>query len=259
MEAEIGTRLPSDYKLLVETYGSGEFCDFLYLRTPYGTSQYNGVQWQSAPLGSRESHPGRYPHPLHPDPGALLIWGATMDADRLCWLTDKAPEQWPVVVWSRDGQYETHRMGAADFIQSWADGHLGTSVLPEMEPELAPWFNAFRPRTRRCLRLTEGAFSYPERSRILRAALAPCADRGSWRSADAAMGQDHFATVDTDWLLTYNGSQPHHIRIDFPPEDGKLVQQRLFAAVHLMGCEIIEITTVAGVPLLTWESAADDE
>lgn len=48
-ETAIGTRLSDDYKRLVETYGWGEFCDLLYLRTPFATSEHNGIEWQSAP------------------------------------------------------------------------------------------------------------------------------------------------------------------------------------------------------------------
>ncbi|MFB6832147.1 SMI1/KNR4 family protein [Streptomyces hydrogenans] len=259
-ETTIGTRLPGDYKRLVETYGWGEFCDFLYLRTPFGTSEYNGIEWQNARLtGSPERDRDRYPYPLHPAPGGLLVWGTTMDADRLCWLTSGSPDDWPVVVWSNEGWYETHPMRAAGFIEGWACGHVSSRLLSDMEPGLAPWFNAFRPRIHRCLRLSEGPTAHPERLRRLREALAPTTDRGSWRSASGEMGQDHFATVDTDWLLTYDASRPHQIRIDFPPEDSEQVRQRLFAAAQLMGCEVLQITTAAGRRLPTWDTATDKD
>ncbi|WP_078585115.1 SMI1/KNR4 family protein [Streptomyces anulatus] len=259
-EMALGVRLPEDYKWLVETYGWGEFCDFLYLRTPFGTSKYNGVEWQSgrlpeAPDRDRE----RYPYPLHPSPGGLLIWATTMDADRLCWLAVGDPQDWPVVVWSRDGQYETFAMGAAEFIEGWAGGHMSSRQLGDMEPDLAPWFNAFRPRVHRCLRLGEGQLRHPDRLRVLREALGPTADRGSWWSDHGESGQDHFATVDTDWLLTYDMSCPHQIRISFPPEDTARVRQRLFDAVRLMGCEVLRITTGSGAFLPSWEAATEEE
>ncbi|MFF1912947.1 SMI1/KNR4 family protein [Streptomyces sp. NPDC058239] len=259
-ETAIGARLPADYKWLVGTYGWGEFCDFLYLRTPFGTSEYNGIEWQSRHLtGSPERDRERYPYPLHPAPGALLIWGTTMDADRLCWFTDGAPEDWPVVVWSGEGWYETHRMGAAEFIEGWADGHVSSGLLGDMEPDLAPWFNAFRPRTHRCLRLSEGLFSHTERRRLLREALAPTTDRGAWRSEHDEMGQDHFVTVDTDWLLTYDASRPHQIRIGYPVGDTEQVRRRLFAAVQFMGCQVLHVTTASGTSLPAWDAVTDKE
>ncbi|WP_306327445.1 hypothetical protein [Streptomyces venezuelae] len=119
----------------------------------------------------------------------------------------------------------------------------------DMEPGPAPWFNAFRPRIHRCLRLSDGPTAHAERLRRLREALAPTTDRGSWRSASDETRQDHFATVDTDWLLTYDASRPHQIRIDFPPEDSEQVRQRLFAAAQLMGCEVLQITGQLGCRL----------
>ncbi|MFD7261852.1 SMI1/KNR4 family protein [Streptomyces sp. NPDC059874] len=259
-ESAIGTRLPDDYKRLVEIYGWGEFRDFLYLQTPFGTSRHNGIAWQRAHLtGSPERDRERYPYPLHPDPGGLLVWGTTMDADRLCWLTSGSPDRWPVVVWGRDGWYETHSMGAAAYIEGWAAGRVGSRLLMQAQPGLAPWFNTFRPRVDRCLRLSEGPLTHAERLRLLREALAPVADRGSWRCEHDGTRQDHLATVDTDWLLTYDESNPHTIRIGFPPEDRERVRQRLFAAVRLMRCEILEITTAAGTPLPTWDAVTDED
>ncbi|MEU9309449.1 hypothetical protein [Streptomyces sp. NPDC048256] len=278
VQDRIGSRLPADYRWLVETYGWGEFCDFLYLRTPFGTNRHNGIERQVADLDSpappappapsvpsvpsvRERE--RHPHPSHPasdaGPAELLIWGTTMDADRLCWLTGGAPDEWPVVVWSSEGRHETHHMGAAEFLAGWVGGHVGSHLLADMEPDLAPWFNTFRPRTHRCLRLSEGPRVPAECLRILRDALAPTVDRGSWDSEDGELGQDHFATVDTDWHLTYDADRPHQIRIAFPPEDGERVRQRLFAAVALMGCEVLQVTTAVGTPLAAWNAPTDDD
>lgn len=266
VETALGTRLPGDYKQVVETYGWGEFCDYLYLHTPFGTSERNSIAWQPArhPTGSPEPDPTRnrerYPYPLHPAPGGLLVWGTTMDADRLCWLTEGSPEDWPVVIWSRDGRYETHPMGAAAFIEGRAGGRVTSRLLMDMEPpDLAPWFNAFRPRTHRCLRLSEGPMPHAERLRLLREALAPTTDRGSWRSEHDETGQDHFATTHTDWLLTYDKSRPHQIRIAFPPEDSEQVRHQLFAAAQHMGCEVLQLTTASGAPLPTWDTATAED
>ncbi|MFK3733886.1 SMI1/KNR4 family protein [Streptomyces sp. NPDC088090] len=259
-ETAIGTRLPGDYKRLVETYGWGEFCDFLSLRTPFGTSEHNGLAWRSAHLtGSPERDPGRSPRPPHPAPGGLLVWGTTANADRPCWLTGGSPDDWPVVVWGNEGRYETHPLSTAAFIEGWAAGRVGSRLLTDMEPGLVPWFNAFRPRLHRCLHLSASPTAHPERLRRLREALAPTTDRGSWRSTSDETGQDHFATVDTDWLLTYDASRPHQIRIDFPPEDSEQVRQRLLTAAQLMGCEVLRITTASGRPLSTWDTATDED
>ncbi|MGV9642439.1 SMI1/KNR4 family protein [Streptomyces sp. NPDC003514] len=259
-EATLGRPLPGDYEHLVAAYGWGEFCDYLRLHTPFGTSRHNGLAWQTGrPSGRAEADRGRYPYPLHPAPGGLLIWGGTIDADRLCWLTSGSPDRWPVVVWSGDGRYETHPMGAAAFIEAWARGRVSSRLLADMEPGPAPWFTTFRPRLHRCLWLTEGPFAHERRLAILRDALAPTADRGTWRSDQGDAGQDHFATVGTDWLLTYDMARPHQIRISFPPEDGPRVGRRLFAAVRRMRCEVTRISAGKGETLPAWGAVAAED
>ncbi|MFJ9817928.1 SMI1/KNR4 family protein [Streptomyces sp. NPDC101151] len=233
VEARLGVRLPADYKQLVERYGHGEFCDYLYLRTPFGPGPHNGLRYDDG----------------------LLVWGTTMDADRLCWRTEGDPEEWPVVVRGSGGTgREEFAPGAAWFVEGWVTGGVRSAVLAGMEPDLAPWFNAFRPRLHRCLRLSEGPRPYAERLRILRDVLAPTADRGSWHDEDGVHGQDHFATVGTDWHLTYDHSHPHQIRVSFPPEDRTKARDRLFAAVRLMGCTVLEITAADGLPLPDWDT-----
>ncbi|MFF7245538.1 SMI1/KNR4 family protein [Embleya sp. NPDC008237] len=263
VETALGVRLPDDYKWLVEAYGWGEFGDVLHLRTPFGTNGcngHNGIEWQKAhPADSAARDRERYPHPLHPAPGALLVWGATIDADRLCLLTAGAPEDWPIVVWSSEGWYETHPMGAAEFVERWTDGRLVSRLLASMEPDLAPWFNTFRPRTHRCLRLSESRFAHPVRLRLLREALAPTVDRGRWESDAEDEWQHHLATVEHDWLLTYEAPHPHTIRVDFPPEDADLILPRLLAAVRHMGCEVLRITTAAGIPLPDPDTAMHEQ
>ncbi|KIF00603.1 hypothetical protein PL81_40280 [Streptomyces sp. RSD-27] len=261
VEQELGVQLPEDYKALVETYGWGEFCDFLSLRTPFGDSPHNGLTWQNgSPSASlRWDGQKRYPYPLHPASGSLLIWGTTMDADRLCWRTTGNPNHWPVVIWSRGGEYETFPTGTAEFVEGWTGRHLSSRLLGDMEPDLAPWFNTFRPRIHRCLRLSEGPLPRPESLRILRDALAPTSDRGTWRTEDGQSGQDHFTTTDTDWQLTYDMANPHQIRVSYPPHDHEAVRQHLTTAARLMGCDIFTITTAGGTPLATWNAHTDED
>jgi hypothetical protein len=163
------------------------------------------------------------------------------------------------VVWAGARDVEEFAMGALEFVDGWSRGRLDSRLLGAMEPGLAPWFNAFRPRIHRCLVLSEGPLPYAERLRILRECLAPTTDRGGWVSEHDDGGQDHFATVGSDWLLTYDRARPHQIRIGFPPEDKAQVRARLFAAFGRMGCEVRKITTGRGRPLPSWETVAAED
>jgi hypothetical protein len=69
------------------------------------------------------------------------------------------------------------------------------------------------PEPTAALRLSDGPFTYDRRLAVLWEVLAPTVDRGGWRTEGGDFGQDHFATVDTDWLLTRDMSRPHQIRI----------------------------------------------
>ncbi|MFF5125740.1 SMI1/KNR4 family protein [Streptomyces syringium] len=247
VEASLGTRLPSDFKALVATYGRGEFCDVIGLCTPFGED--NPVRLTAELLedygSSREMFPERYPYPLFPEPGGLIAWGLTDVGHHLCWLTVGEPDSWPVVVWSRDDDHEEYDCCATDFIEGWVSGRIVSEVMPDDEG-LAPWFDAAREEVHVYVPLSEGSLPYPERLRILREALAPTVDRGSFHSAYDDSRQDHFATVETGWRLTYETAYGHQIRVAFPPGDSERARRAVLGAVVAMGCEVLGANTVHG-------------
>ncbi|MCT9010269.1 SMI1/KNR4 family protein [Streptomyces rhizosphaerihabitans] len=256
VEAQLPVTLPTDYKELVERYGWGEFCDFLYVRTPFGGNRHNGLSWQDVRYQNEWTVPGskRLPYPLYPAPGALLIWGGSPDADRLCWLTEGPPDTWPVVVWSRDDDYEVYEMGCAAFIEGWTSGKIRSGIIGGMELGLRPWFTTARELQHVNIRLSDGTGAYLERLRILRDSLGPTEDRGTYQSPyEDDVRQDHFAVSGLDWRLTYETAYGHQIRAAFPAEDGAAARLRIWAAVELMGCRVLSARTNEGVPM--WEDA----
>ncbi|MFH9617834.1 hypothetical protein ACH4MM_29565 [Streptomyces pratensis] len=90
IEARLGTRLPGDYKRMVETFGEGAFDAYLALnQEPWSDFRDDG----------------------------LLIWAGTEHEDLYCWRTDGIdPDRWPVTVRTFDGQVVPFDCSAAEFV-----------------------------------------------------------------------------------------------------------------------------------------------
>ncbi|MFE1770829.1 SMI1/KNR4 family protein [Streptomyces sp. NPDC059008] len=251
-ERTLGTRLPDDYKQLVETYGRGDFWGALCLCTPFGDD--NPVRLEAHLLEDfgpmRERRPEDHPHPFFPEPGGLLTWAVTDDAAQLCWLTEGPPESWSVVIWSRDNDYERFDGGAAAFLDGWISGRISSELL-HREPEAAPWFDAAIDRDHIYVRLDEGDLPYTERLRILRDALAPTSDRGGY--AHDGSRQDHFVVTEPGWQLTYETAYGHQLRVAFPPGDSERARREVLRAIDRMGCAVQAIHTIHGTS--SWAAA----
>lgn len=255
VEAALGLPLPSDFKALTTHYGLGQFVGFITPLTPFGSRDLllgAARRLLDGERAFRDQHPDRCPHPFHPEPGGLLPWAGTDNGDRLCWLTEgDDPDAWPVVAWNpRSWRYETHRTGAAGFLHAWLSGQVTTTVFGPNAHTAAPWFEPHRELAHVSLRLTTGPLTHAERLGILRAALAPTADRGGYARGDAR--RDRFAATARGWNLTHaTAAHGHQIRVAFPPQDEALVRSVLLAAVGRMGCEVLSATTDRGRPAWT--------
>ncbi|MET9520325.1 hypothetical protein [Streptomyces sp. NPDC002994] len=90
IEARLDTRLPGDYKRMVETFGEGAFDAWLGL---------NQEPWTA----------------LRED--GLLIWASTEHKDLYCWRTDDGdPDRWRVAVQTFDGEVVPFDCPAAEFV-----------------------------------------------------------------------------------------------------------------------------------------------
>ncbi|KND37470.1 hypothetical protein IQ60_02995 [Streptomyces europaeiscabiei] len=89
-EARMGTRLPRDYKRMVETFGEGAFDAYLHLnQEPWADFQKDG----------------------------LLVWAGTEHENLYCWQTDdNDPDRWPVTIQTLDGENVTFDGSTAEFV-----------------------------------------------------------------------------------------------------------------------------------------------
>ncbi|WP_405870260.1 hypothetical protein [Streptomyces sp. NBC_00005] len=108
-EQALHHHLPTDYKDLVNLYGSGAFCGYLELLVPpgvwepYDIVEFNDGHGDYAVDVWREED--EKPHEFSADLGyELIAWASTIDGDTLYWLahTDQKPESWRTLLVSED-------------------------------------------------------------------------------------------------------------------------------------------------------------
>ncbi|OEJ23511.1 hypothetical protein AS594_02400 [Streptomyces agglomeratus] len=125
-EARLGTRLPTDYKRMVETFGEGAFDAYLTL---------NQEPW------------------THLREDGLLIWAGTEHEDLYCWRTDDGdPDGWPVAVQTFDGRVVPFDCPAAEFVcRILLDPHHRFTMAHYFNTH---WFMPYRESQRRSRRST---------------------------------------------------------------------------------------------------------
>ncbi|WP_326733589.1 hypothetical protein [Streptomyces sp. NBC_01022] len=114
VEQALGTRLPGDYKAIVDLFGPGSFDTYLELLVP-GVRGLDLVDWASS---DQVRAAGLWrPHPIHPEPGGLLRWGVSEQELDFVWRTGAPdPDDWPVLVRTDFDTWETYECGAGEFI-----------------------------------------------------------------------------------------------------------------------------------------------
>ncbi|MFJ6141885.1 SMI1/KNR4 family protein [Kitasatospora sp. NPDC092286] len=132
--AELGVRLPSNYRAFIDLYGSVTFAGEWGVRTPArrpGTDDSPGglAGWRfendtefRAQVEMEDLFRQQVRAQVFPDPGGLLGWGRNSDHDHCCWLTaDPDPDRWPVVVWFQ-GELDRFDGGFAEFLTAVLSG-----------------------------------------------------------------------------------------------------------------------------------------
>ncbi|GGV43018.1 hypothetical protein GCM10010182_79680 [Actinomadura cremea] len=91
VESRLGTALPSDYKLLVETFGcDGLFDEFFHVFTP------EELVWHTEVYAGGFVPGGEHPPPF-PEAGGVIPWAGNENEDRFFWTTGaRDPDDWSV-------------------------------------------------------------------------------------------------------------------------------------------------------------------
>lgn len=137
VEGALRTKLPTDYKKIINTYGSGDFCDVLYLLNPFDSREELNLLAQ---VGSEpelygamlESYnevrfgafPERCPFEIYPIPGGLLPLASDSCGRDLFWLTRGDADSWTIVRYDwRGGAICEHlKSPLVAFLVEWIEG-----------------------------------------------------------------------------------------------------------------------------------------
>ncbi|MBS2533122.1 hypothetical protein KGQ20_10065 [Catenulispora sp. NF23] len=156
--SEVGFAFPADYRDFVDLFGGGQIRHELAVHVPSAWPQepgaptgFRGFVWDTVQDGGIGDYlAGQYeegnlkecPYPVYPEPGGLLIWGNTWNADQLFWLTDGEPDEWSVVVWYRQlAEWDRFDGGFGAFALALVTGAypMVDELLPPRSPEVPDW------------------------------------------------------------------------------------------------------------------------
>jgi hypothetical protein len=137
-EERLGTRLPSDYREFLKTYGGGSFYEFFFAINFGDPDGYRNIEGMmdilNANLEVDRSYPDRALHNerAFPSENGLLAWGGSNNGDFAFWRTAGAPDEWTVVLVDDEWQHAYHyEMNATQFLASW----VARSIIPPCFPE----------------------------------------------------------------------------------------------------------------------------
>ncbi|GHI86570.1 Lsr2 family DNA-binding protein [Streptomyces xanthophaeus] len=136
VEAELGVRLPEDYKQLAATYGPGLYSDYINVYHPRANTPWVNL---TGPMPSRiRGHLQRdYDQGTHPvpyDPQHLFAIGVTSNGEYLFWITDPqdAPDSWRIAVNEARGPlWYTYDGTLTAFLASVLSGETSVPQFPK--------------------------------------------------------------------------------------------------------------------------------
>ena len=141
IEKHLGLVLPSDYKALINAYGTGCFADFIIVYNPFAQNEYHNLFFaldvlHQAARPSRISRGSAWtavsPFELYPAKQGLLPWGCTSNfGDFFFWQVNNAPDTWETIFYNlRNGEYEVWKVPLTEFLYRLFTRGIESVLLP---------------------------------------------------------------------------------------------------------------------------------
>lgn len=130
------TKLPADYKELIDTYGSGYIGNFLYLWNPFSKKRYMNLilrvdEFLSLVTSEFEA---TLPFPIYPKPNGIMPFANTINGDTIFWITVGNPDGWTLfVLEARGTNYFVTTESLSSFLNKTLIEKIGNVVF---SPEL---------------------------------------------------------------------------------------------------------------------------
>jgi hypothetical protein len=139
VESQLALTLPTDFRELILTYGTGAFNDWLIVFNPSARNRYyNLVAMASeildAYLSMKQDFPDKFPHPAYPTPHGLFPWARADNGDTFYWIIDYENHQWSTILCeSRFGEMETYREQPTELLASLLSGVIQSNIFPDFD------------------------------------------------------------------------------------------------------------------------------
>jgi len=146
VERELGTKLPTDYKTFIQTYGTGSISNFMMILNPFSKNRYlNLLSRAEIVLGayrtSRANAPEYFKDNVFPEEHGILPFGSTDNGDDLYWRTLGDPDDWTVTLYESRGSEPFDYDGSmTEFLVDLLTGGIVCPILPVSFAEKEPTF-----------------------------------------------------------------------------------------------------------------------
>ena len=151
IEKRLGTPLPIDYKNFINTYGTGFIGGTVWIYNPFFDYHAQNLlsaneNWLALFREVKAEFPKRYPFPIYPESGGVLLCGRTDTGDKICWKTTGDPDSWTIILVDKSGiDVEEYDGGITSFLIAFLTGEFQGELLlgepcPSNEMLFRPWW-----------------------------------------------------------------------------------------------------------------------